>query len=526
MLGLDPKYVGKIDPTLSLGRISTDVRTDLIYAPHFSAIFAKIPDELWDILERDLKAGQFEPSLPLTLETPKPSGLTRPGSIHYPLDRLLYQVLVDQIAPIGEKQIDRNRVFSNVLIEDDHDFQMFRPHSETYSEMKAMISTLASKASIDFVLRTDVTSFFERIYHHNLINFLDAAGCDKRPVRALEKVLFAWTQKDSHGIIQGVFPSDFLGNIYLCPLDADLENREISSTRYVDDLYLFFRNQDDAKRYLVSLCSHLRREGLTLNEAKTSVTTTEDVVLEETALDRMFDKARKEFEAEEESTFDNIYGFAAEWTPVESEEESEENGEDVEIKAVRSLFEERRRKPYNLERIDKFCLPILAAAKSDIAIEVSLKGIIARPHMAQIYCGYLAAFVRHDLTLVRNLSKLLLTPTLLYDSQRMWILACLLQSKMSDPTAVKDSLTILRTDTFSETVRALAAIYVGSHGTAAQRRILKMRYTDEGSPYVRGAILYSSRYFPTNEREACLTSWGGHTPTNTLIAKTVKKLLS
>jgi hypothetical protein len=96
---------------------------------------------------------------------------------------------------------------------------------------------------------------------------------------------------------------------------------------------------------------------------------------------------------------------------------------------------------------------------------------------------------------------------------------------MSDPTGVKHSLTILRTDTFSETVRALASIYVGSHGTAAQRRILKMRYPDEGSAYVRGAILYSSRYFPTNEREACLTSWGGHTPTNRLIAKTVKKLL-
>lgn len=525
MLGLDQKYVRNIDPTLSLGRINTDVRTDLIYAPHFSAIFAKIPEEVWDMLQRDIVAGKFEPSLAITLEIPKQSGLTRPGSIHYPLDRLLYQVLVDQIAPVGEKQIDRSRVFSNILLKGDREFQMFRPHNETYSEMKAEISKLASKASVNFVLRTDVASFFERIYHHSLINFLDAAGCDKRAVSALEKALYAWTQKDSHGIIQGVFPSDFLGNIYLCPLDADLETREIPSTRYVDDLYLFFRNQDDAKKHLVSLCSHLRREGLTLNEAKTSITTAEDAVLEETALDRMFDEARREFEAEEEAEFDNIYGFAVEWTSPETQEELEENGEDIEIKAVKSLFGERKRKPYDLERIDKFCLPILAAAKSDMAVDVSLKGIIARPHMAQIYCRYLAACVGHDLTLVQNLSKLLLAPILLYDSQRMWILACLLQSRLSDLSGVKDSLTILRTDAFSETVRALAAIYVGSHGTPAQRRILKMRYSDEGSPYVRGAILYASRYFPKNERDACLTSWGGHTQTNMLIAKTVKKLL-
>ena len=177
------------------------------------------------------------------------------------------------------------------------------------------------------------------------------------------------------------FPLHFLGNIYLCPLDADLENREIPSTRYVDDLYLFFRNQDDARRHLVSLCSHLRREGLTLNEAKTSVTTAEAVVLEETALDRMFDAAREEFETEEASTTDNIYGFAIEWAPVEQDEDSEEDMEDIETKALKSLFGERKRKPYDLERIDKFCLPILAAAKSDVAIDVSLKGITARPRL-------------------------------------------------------------------------------------------------------------------------------------------------
>ena len=177
-------------------------RTD-IYAPHFSAIFAKIPDEVWDMLERDLKSGQFEPSLPVTLRY-----LSRADSA----DRVVYIIhLIDfstkfvdhTSAPVGEKQIDRKRVFSNVLIEDDNNFQMFRPHSETYSEMKTVISRLGSEPSIKHVLRTDVTSFFERIYHHNLINFLDSAGCDKRAVRALEKALFAWTQKDSHGIIQG-----------------------------------------------------------------------------------------------------------------------------------------------------------------------------------------------------------------------------------------------------------------------------------------------------------------------------------
>ena len=102
MAGIDSKVIQKLNPELSLKRIKNDVQSDFIYAPHFNAIFSLAGDELWERLTSKLKNGTYEPVLPITLEVPKLSGFSRPGSILWPFERLIYQVSVDEIAPIAE----------------------------------------------------------------------------------------------------------------------------------------------------------------------------------------------------------------------------------------------------------------------------------------------------------------------------------------------------------------------------------------------------------------------------------------
>ena len=126
--GLDPALIAKIDWNLALQRVIHDLRSDFIYAPHLGFIYSKAGDDLSAQLKAALKAGTFNSGVPITMEVPKSfrmrvivqskrlgPNFSRPGSILLPTDRLLYQALADQAAPIIDKKTDHTRSFSHRL---------------------------------------------------------------------------------------------------------------------------------------------------------------------------------------------------------------------------------------------------------------------------------------------------------------------------------------------------------------------------------------------------------------------------
>src|SRR3984893_14208953 len=69
--GRDGGLLSKIDGELALKRISHDLRTDFIYAPHLGFIYNRAGDDLILKVKSDLKSGQYSSGLPLTIEVPK-----------------------------------------------------------------------------------------------------------------------------------------------------------------------------------------------------------------------------------------------------------------------------------------------------------------------------------------------------------------------------------------------------------------------------------------------------------------------
>ena len=109
--GLDPEWIKRIDWQLALARVTQDLRSDFVYSPHLSFVYAKVGDQLLAQVKKELEDGKFSPGVPMTIEVPKtfriqvavPSkrlgpSYSRPGSILLPKDRLLYQALADQAA--------------------------------------------------------------------------------------------------------------------------------------------------------------------------------------------------------------------------------------------------------------------------------------------------------------------------------------------------------------------------------------------------------------------------------------------
>jgi hypothetical protein len=315
-----------------------------------------------------------------------------------------------------------------------------------------------------------------------------------------------------------MYPSDLLGNCYLSPLDRFLSDYGVPSARYVDDIYVFLKSVDSADHLLRALIPFLRSYDLVLNEAKSVIMPKSALMTEEPDLEALFSAAIAEIAAQvDEEEFDADYGFQSEW---EEEEEEEGDEEDLELKATQMLFDSLSEYPGNEENIERFCLPMFAAAASNHAIAHVKESFRKRPSMAQIYASYLARFLQH--TEIQKFLLTLLSDNSLVDWQRIWVLAAISQVSAADDAAVKAAWDVFRDANRHDTLRAVAAIFVGRYGDHARRKALVSAYPTV-SNYVQSAIYYSSRRWPKVERGNARANWSGHGELHNLLTFALAK---
>ena len=462
------------------------------------------------------------------MAVPKPRNFTRPGSILCPIDRLVYQALGDLLAPTLEAQLDRTRTFSHVVAEAGSEGHLFEPEHLCWERFQTALRKSASKGG--FFVKADVANYFERIPQHHLINLMIASGSVPEATRLVEEIFLAFQERNSFGIIQGVFPSDVFGNFYLSDVDAYCEIHGIQSLRFVDDLYFSFDSLAEARRGLIRIIDRLRQEGLHLNEYKSGIRAAQTVVREETELDRLFSETIEEIREErrsEKTTVEVVtsYGFPVGWEFEEEHDggdDEEEDEDDLTNAAIERLYESIDDNPGQTDKIERFCLPFLRAAGSDTAVHRALNGVTERPHLSRLYLSYLSRFVPGDRAMTKRLEKLIDSPMVVVDYQRMYLLGALMGATKIDRNTVNAALRLLAESSVGQEVRALAAIFAARHGTPQQRRTVRLSYEKEASPYVRAAILYSSRHFTGAERKTCTKAWGGHNTTNALIGHALR----
>lgn len=512
MPGLDRQILDQIDHNQLFNRIKIDVRSDFILAPHINAVFVSTPDLAWERVTELLRSGNYEPELPITMSVPKERGFVRPGSILLPLDRIVYQLLIDQASSMLEEQLDRERTFSHILA--DSDEHMFEPAHESWQNFQEKVLQMCRPNK--YIVKADISNYFERIPQHHLINLMNSSGCSGAITNLMEELLLAFQERDSFGIIQGVFPSDVLGNFFLSDFDAYCELNDIDSARYVDDIFMEFDSSQDAQKGLINLIEHLCREGLHLNEFKSGIHPASDIRREETALDDLFEGARDEARDRLTDFPDIGYGFTAEWDIFEEPDE-----EEVELVATQLLYNAKNEFPEQAEKIERFSLPLMRATGSEYAINDVLNQLQSKPHLTRLYHSYLSKFVSENDEIVERLSQYIQANEFITDYQRMYIIGSLLNANNVSRRVVNVVLQWLQAPEIAKETRALAAIFTAKHGNPNQKRAVRLAYEGEPSTYVRAAILYSSKYFTTAEKRTCRRAWGGHNTLNSLITQTI-----
>lgn len=222
--------------------------------------------EHWESIRNKLLAGRYQPAAVQGVEIPKASGGVRRLGIPTVIDRMIQQAIHLEMGPTFEEGFSENSYG-------------FRPGRSAHDAVKAGQGMVASGKK--WVVDIDLKSFFDQVNHDRLMAMIGRKVRDKRVLSLIGRYLRAERQKRDGsrearkaGTPQGGPLSPLLANIYLDPLDKELEKRGVSFVRYADDIAIFASSPRSAERILESVVRWLKKElGLEVNREKSGTGT-------------------------------------------------------------------------------------------------------------------------------------------------------------------------------------------------------------------------------------------------------------
>ena len=214
-----------------------------------------------EAIRAKLLAGRYTPSPVKRTRIPKPGGGERLLGIPTVMDRFVQQLLLQVLSPIYERHFSA-RSYG------------FRPGRSTHDAVRQAQAYV--KEGKGYVVDLDIEKFFDRVNHDVLMHRLREKVSDVRVRKLIGRYLKAGVMvngvvqdNEEEGTPQGGPLSPLLGNIYLDPLDKELESRGLAYVRYADDCNIYVSSETAAQRVLTSLIGWIEKKlRLKVNQTK------------------------------------------------------------------------------------------------------------------------------------------------------------------------------------------------------------------------------------------------------------------
>jgi group II intron reverse transcriptase/maturase len=207
--------------------------------------------ENWENIEAKLRIGEYRPGPVRAVTIPKANGGERTLGVPNIQDRLIQQAIHGKLSERCEPFFSENSYG-------------FRPNRSAHEAVRAAQELV--KQGKRYVVDIDLKSFFDEVNHDKLMHLLDEHVEDKSLKKLIGAILRAPVQrpdgsryKRGKGTPQGGPLSPLLANIYLDPLDKELESRGLSFVRYADDIAIFVTSPRAAERVLASITEWIEK---------------------------------------------------------------------------------------------------------------------------------------------------------------------------------------------------------------------------------------------------------------------------
>lgn len=266
-------------------------------------------DQIISDISATIEANRYIPEPKISQLIPKSTYSQRPGSVLPYRDRVVCQAILLCIAPEIDQLLSPNvwswrvkqsaknqspeRVSkSGIFRETDISkfpflkkrtvrkyFDPFSPWYALWPEFDRYTLSYLRKSNFKWLVVSDIAGYFENIELSLLSRMLHRAlPGSPRTVNLLMDHFDAWVDtlydgtKVDRGIPQGNSISGFLGNFFLKPVDDFFQPRkELQYFRYVDDVRILARTEDDARKAALDLEQQIRGLKLNLQSAKTKI---------------------------------------------------------------------------------------------------------------------------------------------------------------------------------------------------------------------------------------------------------------
>ncbi len=259
-----------IDWTLAIQRFERDIRDD----------FFPDPLQYRDVLQA-AKAGArhliddaaYTPEAAESWEVPKPNLTIRHVINVSPIDRIVYQGIVDVIAPSLDSRLSpRCRSYR---LRTPAGAEMFEKSVLAHQTINTEIRQWLTGDPGARLVTIDIAQYFEHIDHvalrRELQRLLEGTPEAETALDLLFGCLGRWTPYAGRGLPQNMNPSSLLGNAYLARVDERLVSEGWLYWRYMDDIKIVAADEGMARRALLRVTECLRELGLSVNGEKTAI---------------------------------------------------------------------------------------------------------------------------------------------------------------------------------------------------------------------------------------------------------------